>query len=118
MIPERGETAAGGRVRGHSGNHPSPFKDDPLPSVFALFKSIATTPLFFLRGVSMGEARVVARGMAAMGAEGAGVGAEWAESTGAEGAEAPATPSAPWRWARASANLALFSSLSTMPAPR
>ena len=74
----------------------------PVSSSSSSSESIATTPLLFSRGVSMGEAWAVASGIAAIGAE---------------GVEVPASL-APWRRASASVNLALFSSVSTIPASR
>jgi len=101
LIPEGGGTTAGGRVRGRRGGHPSPFKDDPLPGVLVIVRVDRHNALVLLKGVSMGEALAVASGTATIEAE---------------GIEAPAPLSAPWQRARASANLALFSSLSTIPA--
>jgi len=71
------------------------LKTDPSVVSSSSSDSIATTLLFFSRGFGVDEARAVARGMAAMGAEGTGVGAAWAESIEAEGAEALASLSAP-----------------------
>jgi len=92
-----------------------PLEDRPFSRV--LVRLNLHHPFAFLKGVGAGEAWTAARETAMMGVEGAGEGVSVAEM-GAGGAEALAAPSAPWRRGRGSANLAHFSSFSTIPAPR
>ena len=115
VIPERCRAANDGGVGGRRHHCPSPLEDGSFCKVLVGFN--LHDPFVLLKRAGVGEARTAARGTATMGAKGAGEGTTWAEM-GTKGAEAPARSSAPWQWARELASLALFSSFSTMPAPK